>query len=416
MSSDLRSSGTRAMIRCLLLASLLVAACVTAAAQRNQDSLREGTPAWFADCLGRAAMLPDSIRCQQFIENVVGRLARRHAAIVADSTVYFVYAGHAARVSVPSDLNGWEPAADTMTRFGNTYLFYLRKTLPQAARFEYKLVVDSSWILDPFNEQTATGGFGPNSEIRMPSYSPPTEIVYREHIPHGRIDTIAFASAKLGRTHPVFIYLPPGYENSAKAYAVLFVTDGGEYLSLGLMNNVLDNMIADRRIAPLVAVFLEPRTDSNNSRTSMRMTDYAMSETFLSYLTDELRPFLSHRYRLDAHPARTGIMGASLGALIATYAAIRRPDVFGFCAAQSPAYQVGHDSVFTVVASTPKQAIRFYLDTGTIRDAQEQARKMKRLLQSKGYPVTYAEYPEGHNWVNWRARIPCILTFLGGTQ
>ena len=127
------------------------------------------------------------------------------------------------------------------------------------------------------------------------------------------------------------------------------------------------------------------------------------------------RPFLQSKYRLAMRPGQTAIMGASLGGLIATYAAIRRSDIFGLCAVQSPAYQVNQDSIFTLVAAAGRKPVRFYLDTGTLRDAQMRARKMKELLETEGYSLAYAEYPEGHNWVNWRARVSHILTYFWGT-
>ena len=59
---------------------------------------------------------------------------------------------------------------------------------------------------------------------------------------------------------------------------------------------------------------------------------------------------------------------------------------------------------------------KFYIDTGTIRDAQEHARKMKKVLEEKCYDFSYGEYPESHNWVNWRSRLDDILVYFWGKK
>ena len=58
-------------------------------------------------------------------------------------------------------------------------------------------------------------------------------------------------------------------------------------------------------------------------------------------------------------PARTGIMGASLGGLVATYAAFRHPEVFGFCAAQSPAYWWKEEAMLNALRASRHKIIVF---------------------------------------------------------
>lgn len=335
--------------------------------------------------------------------------------LLTDSTVTFWFYGEARSVGVPGDMNGWSPAADTMHRVPGTRLFHLTKRFDPAARFEYKIVADSVWTLDPVNPRTAIGGYGANSEVWMPEYRPPREILYDPTVAHGRVDTIRFKSAALKRTHPVFVYRPHGARRGARL-PVVFFTDGGEYITLALALNVLDNLIASGALRPVVAVFVDPRTDPGDAATSKRMIDYTMSDTFLRFLTDELRPRILRSYPVTRDPKETAILGASLGGLMSTYAAFRRPDVFGLAAAQSPAYWWENERLITLVRESPRVSARFWIDTGTIRDAQEHARIMRDVLRRKGYDVKYAEHPEGHNWVNWRARLDDILIHFWGTR
>ena len=348
------------------------------------------------------------------IKRFVRKASQYGCALVEGSTVYLFYAGRAKQVNVPGDLNEWSPSADVMFRVRGTNFHYLAKNVPGCARFEYRLAVDSTWILDPYNHQLAIGGSVPNSEVAMPGYRPPDDLRYRAAIPHGAVEAMDFPSTLLKRSHPVFMYLPHGYRRAGRAYPSLYVLDGGDYLSLGMMATVLDNLIAAQRIRPIVAVFVDPRTDVTRPRTNKRAIDYTMSDPFVAFLTRELRPAIERTYHVHTSARNRGLMGTSLGGLLATYAAYKRPDVFSLCAAQSPAYWWKKNTLINLIADGPAKPVRFYLDTGTIHDTHETTRAMRDVLEGKGYRYSYAEYPEGHNWGNWRARIPKILEYFWG--
>ncbi len=141
-----------------------------------------------------------------------------------------------------------------------------------------------------------------------------------------------------------------------------------------------------------------------------------MRDSFVTFIIEEVRGQLLRKYKMNRRPELTAIMGASLGGLISTYAAFTRPDVFGLAAAQSPAFWWRNDSLITMINSSPRKHVKFYIDTGTIRDTQEKASEMASVMSAKGYQVHYEEHPEGHNWINWRSRISHILTYFFGMQ
>jgi enterochelin esterase family protein len=365
------------------------------------------------DFIRRLDSLPRHLR-DRAIRGFVDRVSRYGRTLIEDSMAYFFYVGRARRVSVPGDFNDWNPTVDVMSRMHGTQFHYLAKNVPYGARVEYKLAVDTTWILDPYNHHQAVGGSGPNSEIAMPGYRMPNVIRPRVAVGHGTIEVLEVSSTLLKRSHPVFVYLPHGYGRSQRHYPSLYVLDGGDYLSLGMMATVLDNMIADGRIRPLVGVFVEPRTDVTRPGTTKRTTDYGLNELFVAHLTRELRPMLENRYSLSRSARNRGIMGASLGGLLATYAAYTCPHVFSFSGAQSPAYWWKQNAIIKMIAQGRVKPIRFYLDTGTIQNSLESTRAMREILKKRGYHCAYAEHPEGHNWGNWRTHIPNLLEYFWG--
>ncbi len=327
--------------------------------------------------------------------------------LIEDSLVTFVYYGKVGlRVTVPSDLNKWDVKADVMERIEGTDFYYLTLKLPLDARIDYKFYVDNMWMLDPLNSKTVLGGFGPNSAFSMPKYIPPKEIEYIDSIPHGRIEEHDFESQVMKNKRKVRIYLPPGYDpHSSKKYPVVFVQDGGEYIKLASMVNVLDNIIFEAKIPPVIAVFIDP-VDRNY--------EYYANNDYEKMLVEEIVPFVRAGYAVSDAPEWSAVMGVSLGGTISLMVAIDHPGVFGNCGSQSGAFGIDNDRLFSLVESQPHKPVKFYLDCGRFGDLTDDNRRMRALLLERGYEVKYQEFNEGHSWGNWRAHIDDILIFFWG--
>ena len=72
-------------------------------------------------------------------------------------------------------------------------------------------------------------------------------------------------------------------------------------------------------------------------------------------------------------------------------------------AMQSPAMHpvaTIHDSY----AQSEMLPLKIFLSTGSARDNEAQTRKLRDILEEKGYPMEYVEVPYGHSWDNWQTR------------
>ena len=97
-------------------------------------------------------------------------------------------------------------------------------------------------------------------------------------------------------------------------------TTAGDYLHYASLAAVLDNLIADGRLPPLVARAADP---------DERLVEYADDPRHHAYLTRELVPRLERELPLVATPAARCLMGASFGAVAALSAAYAAPGTFG---------------------------------------------------------------------------------------
>jgi enterochelin esterase-like enzyme len=347
--------------------------------------------------------------------------------LIEDSLVTFVYYGRVAvRANVPSDLNRWDTKADQMQRLGMTDLHYLTLKLPLDARIDYKFYVDGLWMLDALNSKTVRGGFGDNSAFAMPGYVPPGEIEFVDTVPHGRIEAHEFKSKIILGSREIQVYLPHEYrplrvreqvavddgigtmttrDEFAGTYPVIFVQDGGEYITLASMVNVLDNIIDNGWVPPVVAVFIDP-VDRNY--------EYFLNKDYERMMIEEILPFIRDRYDVSIEPGKTAIMGASLGGAISVMIAMDHPETFGKCGSQSGAFEINDRELIKRVQSEPKRPVDFYLDCGTFGDLLEENRAMRDALEKKEYGIGYQEFNEGHSWGNWRAHIDDMLVFFWG--
>lgn len=317
-----------------------------------------------------------------------------------DTTAVFVYRGNMQSIMVAGDFTGWSPSM-AMTSISPTDFYYRSVVFEKDARLDYKFVTDGSWILDPRNPYTCLGGFGPNSELRMPGYLSPPEITYNPAIVHGTVFDTVFSSTALGNSRHVKIYLPPYYSSTSQEYGLILFHDGTDYVNLCAATTILDNLTVGREIVPVVAVFVPPVN---------REAEYAgtLKDAYCSFINDELMPFVETRYRVSRSPGRRATVGASNGGNIALYLGVNHPDKFGKIAAQSSNVET---LISNSVANGPLQNLEFYLDIGTydIEELIPLVRNFTQILSDKGYPYRDYTWHEGHSWGNWKGHLGIAL-------
>lgn len=364
-------------------------------------------PQSFQALLNRLIVLPDSQR--QAVADSFMSANQQFPVIDNDTTVFFIYRGSVASVTVPGDANGWDPAGYPMTKVTGADLWHCKKVFEADARLDYKFVINSNtWILDPRNALTVTGGFGPNSELRMPRYVVAPEIQYYPDIPHGALHDTICASDALGNSRRVTVYTPPLYEASRDSFPVILFHDGLEYISLAQANNVIDYLIWKRRIPPIIALFVPPVD---------RTPEYVTSQInqFSQFVVNELMPSFDANYRTRRNPPSRAVLGASNGGNISLWLGFNYPNVFGNIGAQSSYILPALLERFQTGA---KLNLKLYLDLGTydIPVLIPMVRSFIPILQAKGYPFRYREFHEGHSWGNWRAHLAEALEYFFGGQ
>jgi enterochelin esterase-like enzyme len=294
---------------------------------------------------------------------------------IEGNTANFIYRGTKNTVQIAGDFTRWSPSV-TMSKISGTNFFYSSRNFELNARLDYKLVTDGTWILDPENPKKVSGGFGANSELAMPEYIQPWEIVSDVSVPKGTVNIGRFTTST-NVTYSISVYLPPGYDSSlSSGYPSVYFQDGFEYIVLGSAPVIFDNLIHTNRIEKVIGVFVKP----NN-----REQDYAASnrDAYRLFFVNELVPYIDSLYNTAAIASKRAVIGDSWGGNISALISGNHPDVFGNCGLHSGALMSNNYEAFNLIIDGPVKDIKFASVWGTYESLFDDMRISETVLSLK---------------------------------
>jgi enterochelin esterase-like enzyme len=217
----------------------------------------------------------------------------------------------------------------------------------------------------------------------------------------------------------VVVHAPHVDAHDGSPLPVAVLLDGGSWLALDV-GATFDNLIADGAVAPLLAVLVVSIHGSARFGPT-RVRSLTRPDVLLPFLHDELMPFVAAHWDVTTDPARTVLVGQSLGGLAATNAALAAPHRFGAVVGQSSSlwWPGGTDGelvgaeLIQACARRPAAPVRFFLEAGvTERDVLTENRRLRDVLDGRGYDLTYREYAGGHDYACWRGGLADGLVTL----
>lgn len=163
-------------------------------------------------------------------------------------------------------------------------------------------------------------------------------------IPHGTVQSVAYKSNALGTDRKMMVYTPPGYEQSTSRYPLLYLlhgagSDENSWTQRGSAHVILDNLIADGKLKPLVVVmpfgFAAARAPGGTRGDAAE--NKMQREGFLRDFLGDVMPLVDSKYRVYADRDHRAIAGLSLGGAQALAIGISHLELFSRVAAFSPA-------------------------------------------------------------------------------
>ncbi|MFT5144617.1 MAG: enterochelin esterase-like enzyme [Thalassolituus oleivorans] len=218
-------------------------------------------------------------------------------------------------------------------------------------------------------------------------------------------------SESLGYTLQYRVYTPPGFDAQAKP-PVLYLTDGQWYIDQGGFPAVLDDLILQGTISPVVAVFIDNRNPDQLSE-NRRNSQFFCNPKYESFVSDELVPVVDAAYHTAATRETRAILGLSFGGLNSACFALHESETFANIGMQSPATRpVGSlHSDFQDLETLP---IRVFLSSGDHEDNEAQTRRLRDILETRVEELEYTEVPFAHTWDNWKPLLDDAAVFFFG--
>lgn len=332
----------------------------------------------------------------------------------------FYWFGDAKTVFINGDIqSGWSAPEDmNMVSCGREKFFYKIYSLPADARVEYQFIVDNNTITDSRNPVTTPTGFGLNSQCAMPLFKTKTIRDYRPGIERGTVDSILFESSLTTmKPRMLKIYKPAGYD-SLRNLPALYVNDGFKALEFSSYINVLDNLIADKMIKPVIVVFID-FVEGDQTYFLDSISEY------ITAVCDEMIPLVDSKYRTSESPGNRVLAGISAGGHASLTTSLKRPDIFLNSAGQSSAITAELLDAVDRANSNPETAneLNLYFDVGRFDLVQGRLQNYSFLYANQllGKELKKAKinhrfnvYNDGHQWANWRERVDEILIYFFG--
>jgi hypothetical protein len=232
---------------------------------------------------------------------------------------------------------------------------------------------------------------------------------------NGRVVTMPDMASAFVAPRTVTIWLPPGYDAGARRYPVLYMQDGqnlfdARHANFGVewgMDEAMGRLAALGVGRAAIIVGLNSTALRYREYMPQRVYDrlppaYAkrvrdshggapLSDAYLRFIVEELKPRIDRDYRTLPGRADTAIMGSSMGGLISFYALGRYPHIFGQAAALSIHWPlVGADAAGTVPADAPQIVADAF--AAWLRDSKVDPAR-NRLYVDHGTATLDSHYP-----------------------
>src|SRR5690242_15758805 len=235
--------------------------------------------------------------------------------------------------------------------------FWTVRTKPLLPGFHYYQVsVDGFASNDP-GSRVFFAAMKEVSGLEVPS--PESDFLAVEDVPHGTVRTQWYPSKATGLVRRIFVYTPPGYDQSTSRYPVLYLQHGaGEdeaaWSDQGHENFILDNLIASHKAVPMIIVnengmtgvhFQPPPPPRSGSAPNTRPPVGAVAHFFMDehyaavdgVISHDLIPYIDSHYRTIPDRDNRALAGLSMGGAQSLRIGLNHLDQFAYLGAFSPA-------------------------------------------------------------------------------
>ena len=299
-------------------------------------------------------------------------------------------------------------------------------TDPIAEGFHYyALNIDGVRVSDP-SVYTYFGAGADLSGIDIPSSD--KEFYEAKDVPHGEVRAKYYFSPIRKATRRCFVYTPPAYHlDMDSRYPVLYLQHGWAedetgWSNQGKMNFILDNLLAEGKIVPMIVVM----DNGDISGLPFNVVDWSLAQNitstgkgkveFQDLLIREILPMIDAAYRTIPNRDHRAMAGLSWGGLQTFEIVFNNIDKFSYLGAFSGALRLRdniditelYDGLLKHPEEVNKRMKLIWMGTGSEEGKWSQTFRDKLLELGIRDIVFYESQNTAHEWLTWRR---CLREF-----
>jgi len=279
----------------------------------------------------------------------------------------------------------------------------IRAVKPGAWR--YTFTVDGVTTVDSRNTRVSSSQTQVQSLLVVPG-----DFSETRDVPHGPVSIVAYTASVLQNARrEMYVYTPPGYAKGNASYPVLYLIHGGgdtasSWSTVGRANDILDNLLAEKAIKPMIVVMPSGWTPSGGQV----MTSDATKDPFNDEMLKDIIPYVQANYRTLPTPENRALSGLSMGGIQTLNVGLHNLGTFRYVAVMSSGWISEADRDFFYkteagkIPSYNKELRLFWWGWGETDIARANGLAVIDAFKAKGVKIETLETPGGHEWSNWR--------------
>ncbi|SET60905.1 alpha/beta hydrolase-fold protein [Kosakonia radicincitans] len=282
--------------------------------------------------------------------------------------------------------------------------------------YEYYFDVDGFRSVD-----TGSRFQKPQRQVNTSLILVPGSILDDRAVPHGDLLTVTYHSKELGSERRVYIWTPPGYNGKGEPLPVLyfyhgFGDTGLSAIDQGRLPQIMDNLLAEGKIKPMLVVVPDTETDivqaipENFPPKDRRKTFYPLNAKAADReLMHDIIPLVDARFNVRKDASGRALAGLSQGGYQALVSGMNHLESFGWLATFSGVTtttvpDAGVSAQFSKPALINKQLHNFTVVVGEKDSVTgKDIAGLKSELEKQGIKFDYKVYPGlNHEMDVWR--------------
>ena len=255
------------------------------------------------------------------------------------------------------------------------------------------------------------GGFGGPIELDpddKPAFAdpPPGFRTKRENIPHGELTMVEYDSKTVGTRRKMLVYTPPGYSADRK-YPVFYLLHGiggdeMEWKRLCQPENILDNLLADGKIQPMIVVMPNGRAQKNDRAEGNVFASAPAFAAFEGDLLNDVIPAIEDKYSVYRNRENRALAGLSMGGGQSLNFGLGHLDVFAWVGGFSSAPNTKPPAELVPDPAAAKRQLKLlYLSCGNKDGLIRISQNVHNYLKEHSVPHIWNVDSHGHDADTW---------------